>query len=254
MKQTITITCAILALALLLAGCEKVATENSENSKRSMFDIPIIKYMDYQSYDGVISEFRKYVNLVDEVDFDTAREADVFLEPKHGYKSYEWGCMRDPIAMSDFEEHPENRYKYGYAIKDINGNGTEELILLYKDGSIMAIITNFDENVILIDAFWSRYRCYIDREGYIITQGGHQAIKWQLSEYDSELIFIDGYDASYEPPRHILSKDGKEYKTFNHENEYKEFRDFRDSFIPDEIENATDCSVYGLDFTPLFQE
>ena len=241
-----------LIFLLFSVGCDNYKSSKAEDISQ----IGIGKYMYYQSYDDIIYEYRRYVNLVDEVDFDSALNSDVFLVPACGDKSYEWGNMLERINRNSNEEFLEETNNYGYAIKDLNGNGNPELILLHKNDGIMAIITNDVTKITLIDAFWGKYYGYISPDGYIFTIGGPATLKWKLSMDDAKLLFVDGCDGSYSSPRHLLSANGNDISTFDYE-EFKSreaYEEFRDSLLSDELRNATDCSAYGLDFIPLFEE
>ncbi len=84
---------------------------------------------------------------------------------------------------------------FGYALKDLNGNGIPELILLAKeeylddDYYITAIYSLVGNDPKLLDSFWYRYSCCIGKDGFIYTQGSSSA--WD-SVYEKNKIKSDG--------------------------------------------------------------
>ena len=120
MKQAITLTCAILVLALLLAGCGKTVTENSEpESTTEISNIEISaeaetssaftkKYMSYTSFKHIISEYKKYVEEVSkDTEFDHEK-ANVFLEPIGKSGEVLWGGVYQLIPYDFSSEDRKN--------------------------------------------------------------------------------------------------------------------------------------------------
>lgn len=63
---------------------------------------------------------------------------------------------------------PENKVgTVGYAKKDLNGDGTEELILLDGNFNVFAIFTQVDGQVVLLDSYNDLKKAFIDAEGLI---------------------------------------------------------------------------------------
>ena len=65
----------------------------------------------------------------------------------------------------------ENNHACGYAIKDLNGDGIEELVLLNVNYYVVAIFSMKDGRPILLDHFGNRKECKIDGNGYIVVYG-----------------------------------------------------------------------------------
>ena len=99
---------------------------------------------------------------------------------------------------------PNGSSDFGYAIKDINGDGSVELILLRSDGTIVAVFTMHDQKPVLLDAFQNRYRCSLSDSGEIFTSGSNGAArtvnrKYSLDPATGQLLLIcefgtDGFD------------------------------------------------------------
>jgi len=83
------------------------------------------------------------------------------------------------IVTSGYELYPgiygdfsgENNHACGYARKDLNGDGNEELVLLNADYTVIAIFSMKDGRPILLDHFGMWKRCKIDGNGYIVVSG-----------------------------------------------------------------------------------
>jgi hypothetical protein len=61
--------------------------------------------------------------------------------------------------------HPKVRSNFGYALEDLNRDGTLELILLLDSYTVLAIFTTVEGNPKLLDAYWPKYRCALFGSG-----------------------------------------------------------------------------------------
>ena len=133
----------------------------------------------------------------------------------------------------------------------MNGNGSDELILLDKSGYILAIFNESEHAIRLIEAFHGRYSCYISKDGYISTSASGINKKYRISNDDKGLVFVDGVG--------FWTTSTVPYSRFV--NEYEEvtiteteYNALAQEIWPREYRDITDCSAYGLNFTPLFKE
>ncbi len=95
----------------------------------------------------------------------------------------------------------EYRHSVGHAVKDLNGDGVFELVLLRDDYEVIAIFTMVDGNPFLLDHYWNRKHCSIDHNGqlYIVGSNGAGAHSYQMyriaeSGTSLELIWEFGTD------------------------------------------------------------
>ncbi len=113
---------------------------------------------------------------------------------------------------------------YGYSLGDINGDGTDELVYLLRDHTVLAIFTMCEGQPRLLDAFWDRYRGYINEQGYILTFGsdsafGSSRIVYEISPNNRELDVVAelhiNYDDSGEANIYynVFDADGPSYIT-----------------------------------------
>lgn len=99
--------------------------------------------------------------------------------------SYRWHCML--VEMRYKAELTE--VDFGYELTDLNGDGTEELLWTGSDDIVLAIFSIYDEEVRLLDAYWSRYSCRITEDGKVLTVGSSGAAN---TTYEVKILDADG--------------------------------------------------------------
>ena len=132
----------------------------------------------------------------------------------------------------------------GYAICDINGDGSPELFIISEEYyEICAIYTMCGGNPILVGAYWSRNRCVIDMNGTIYINGSNGAEDSFSASYSLipgggdlqliEMIGVESYDEQtleeLPEPRYYRVQNGS--KTIIGEEEaVTAWRNFPDSY------------------------
>lgn len=71
----------------------------------------------------------------------------------------------------DFKNSPPYKLSCGYAMKDINGDGVDELVLLNNEYYIMAIFSYADGKPVLLGNYMPRGSCWIDGDGLLHENG-----------------------------------------------------------------------------------
>lgn len=66
--------------------------------------------------------------------------------------------------------------EFGYAFRDVDNNGISELFLLTSDGSVWAMYTLAGDKPILLEKFWARNTCVLDRSDIIYTNWSSGAL------------------------------------------------------------------------------
>ncbi len=127
---------------------------NTQISSLVAYDLIISVYQKATSNALLFDHQKKAKNAYDDM-FDSEKEGDIewynkVFESCLSYRSY------------------ANR-SYGYSISDINNDGTEELILMLEDHTILAIFSMSDSKPILLDSFTSTYKGCISADGNIYT-------------------------------------------------------------------------------------
>ena len=166
----------------------------------------------FDSYDSIIKIYKKMVEITPDVieEKETYNETvkSVFNIPE---AKMEWFTQ---LTMSIAEFYPKdyNGLKqdgnddFGYAVKDINGDGSDELLLMLSDGTIIAIFTTHNDEPVLLDCFRNRYYCQLSSTGDICVSGSSGAAnsviqKYTIDAHNAKLSLIceygsDGFDAA----------------------------------------------------------
>ena len=150
-----------LVLGLLLAGCGnsnskttelngKLESSMSDNSE-STSELQKSEFSEEQFYQEVIDKYRNFIN-------DTiAGQTDDWLDKP-------WVNLISPFYYM-IENNKDIKSEACYALKDLNGDGKRELILLLKDYTIQAIYTLSEDNEpVLVDSYWERNRGYLYKD------------------------------------------------------------------------------------------
>ncbi len=194
---------------------------------------PIIA--DFSSYSAIISTYNNITTL-----FPKQYPAEI-LENIH-YKPYDIFIFKNEQEREWFDEiffsawsfypsgnyhysSPANRLGFGYDIKDINLDGTDELILLNRDYSVIAIFTLKDGSPVFVKGFDESKLCHLDKQGrihiieqcekcwkedYTITQT--KSI-YELSKDSAELMRLARYSC------HVCRNENHTLEYFKLENE-----------------------------------
>ena len=237
-------------IVIFLSGCKNNQTERTELPSTSetilesqdivvpdWVTVNLDKFADYPS---IIEEYRRFAEYAAEFEYNGEPEGGLW---------YNWGGLGEVIAVN-INDSNITKNEFGYAIKDLNGNGNNELILILKDYTIMAIFSMADGNPKLLDYFWPRHRCAIYDTGmlYTLSSGGAvfwECTIWQISQDGNELLAIEKYG----------SEDGL-YKILDGEKQYiseSEMDNFHEKFpILHDITAREITKNSGLEFISLF--
>lgn len=123
------------------------------------------------------------------------------------------------VEMDSLLEEKGTPEKFGYIIKDMNGDSIDELFWVDKNHNILAIFTIKDGQAELLDAFWPRYRAVLNDGGnlYIRSSGGAAHTNWEIKELVRhstdfawvEAFGIDGVDKLNNLPIYFHAVDNK---------------------------------------------
>lgn len=112
--------------------------------------------------------------------------------------------------------HSESNYKQslGYAMKDLNGDGINELVLINDSYVVGAIFSMVNGKPILLDSYIPRGSCWIDADGQLHINGSGGARCWsngvyQIAKGGASLVLIaefgaDNFEFSDEQPYYRL--------------------------------------------------
>ena len=239
--------------------CQSVPAESADEPQEQDALVPA----DFADYSSIINMCRKIVEIQNDYDAEKRTSGiyeamfDIPGETERNWFNKVFGSMFVFRAYPFDSENPEE--SYGYALKDVNGNGEDELFLIlhnYFDGyTVLAIFSMADGKPILLDSYMPRNRCAIDSEGTLFVHGSGGAAYsykyiYKISQDGSELLLvegfgIDGWDEENEESIYYKIVDG-EMKRVDREEISMLFEIFRD----DLSEETTKYS--GLVYIPLF--
>ncbi len=135
----------------------------------------------FTSYDGIISAYKTIVKSFSEyeqLEWTNGKFDNLFtITDNDSYDVFHqifWGGIRKMPTETSFGQTYANDgdNSYGYAKKDLNGDGVEELILLNDNYEIFALFTEKGEKAQLVDG---AYGAWVDENGRIykeISTGG----------------------------------------------------------------------------------
>ena len=244
---------------VFLRGCKNTLIENTEEPLNQYTLVPA----DFADYRSIINMYQKIVEI--SFDYDNEREiSDIYYAMFEipGEVECNWfkEVINSVIGFMVYVYDIENRKEaFGYALRDLNGNGKDELVLTfhnYFDGyTVLAIFSMTDGKPILLDSFQPRYRCTIDSDGTLFVRGSSGAAYldnyiYIISQDGSELVLIDGFgtygwDAEKEETIYYKIINGEMIRVSR-----EEITTLWDTFQDDIDEETTKYS--GLMFVPLF--
>ncbi len=171
----------ILLLILALAGIfvfVKVHTSDSGGKTQPQIQEDILD-AGGESYEDILEGFREYATYIINDDVQTACDEGVFVPSFIDETNvYRWGCMQAELSIWHYRSIPKEQGSFGYALEDLNGDGSDELILLLIDYSVLAIFTTVGGEVRLVDAYWPRHDCMISDDGTLYTLSSGGAANW----------------------------------------------------------------------------
>lgn len=231
----------IICSILLILNTVSCTNENMEgvSSFREVSVVP-------DEYVEIIATYKAIAEAVIDGTLEEALNEDKFPSP-NPQKAYEWNCMLVELNIWSYSDFEKTRDVFGYALKDINDGGEQELILMLKDGTVLAVFSVSDGTANLLDAYWSRHRCelLVSGELYTTSSGGADCF-----EYAVQKVSEDGSALSY-----ILqfgSEEGEYYTVEKQDETYINKTEF-DKLLAS-YSRAIDEFDNGLAYIPLFAE
>ena len=171
----------------------------------------------FTDYPSIIEEYRIFIDYIIDDNFEYAYKNSIFESP-NGELIYNWSCMMIEANIWYKYLSEKKPDSFGYALKDLNGNGTPELILLSKDYYVFAVFSLVDNKPYLLDVFWPRHSCVIYDSGLLYNHSSGGATLWdyrtqRISQDGRELLLVELYgdDGSYLGDGFYKVIDGKKY-------------------------------------------
>lgn len=236
----LTFVCIALIVIIFVFNNKKNSKESIETTSES-FLIP--------DYSSIIDEYKKFVDQSINEGVESVFDNGIFTTPDPDL-SYNWNCMMIETNIWSYRKFAKNREAFGYALEDLNGDSTPELVLLLKDYTVLAVFSTVNGKPKLLDAYWPKHRCAIYNSGLLYTLSSGGSAYWeyaihQISQDGSKLIAVEQYG----------SDDGL-YKIINGEKyniselEFEEFQKRYPSLSDTSASEITKNS--GIRFVSLF--
>ncbi len=141
-------------------------------------------------YAAVIEDFNKLVSYRLSPDFeeswnrgDSILYSDTMRKAMNTEASIRWPIM--VITMVNGLDSPAYD-SFGWLLYDMNKDQVPELFFVREDHSILAVFTIVNDEPMLIDAFWNRYKGVITENGelYTLSSGGANANTYTIKSLD----------------------------------------------------------------------
>lgn len=144
-----------------------------------------------QEYITVLEDYALFVESLFSSSFQMDINSGKFKSPNPNLE-YEWFNMIVD-SLNGLDE--PNISSFGYALKDINGDGITELILLREDYFVLAVFTLDSDKAQLLDAYWYKHRGMILESGELLTLTTSSANIYEyniqeLSNHSAELSTV----------------------------------------------------------------
>jgi hypothetical protein len=227
---------------------------------------PDAQALDFSSYDAVLESYERIIGIL--LDYDQKKwfegEYDSLFKFESDEDYYIFHDLLLTIARNkpdSYKEGSEN--SFGYAKKDLDGNGVEELILMSDSYSLIAIFTEKDGKTALVSAFTGYYETWLDENGAIHDRYATEGISEYNAQYSIRVLDGDKlcdelvFGVEFDPMRHanLLYKleNGKknEITTENYFDLIDRY-ETREDLLEVELEYSK--RVSGVEFIPLFEK
>ena len=216
-------------------------------------------------YDSILEAYRMMIDSFDTVNTNPhALAYELFglsnnMEIEWFLDFYQSAYLLFPGRGKDDFASPRYKYQCGYAIKDLNGDGVDELVLLNSDYVIVAIFSTFNGKPVMLDSYEEQRICWIGGDGLI-----HEHDYGETGFYSHKIFGGKQFDLIHEFGTNGFKEvDGetvkKYYKLENGEKiqiteeEYDYMSDTYGTYLGSWGKAATRQHA-GLEFTPLFSE
>ncbi len=277
MKHAIAfLLCLIVILSFSSCLNSHISIAPESETPASPDETPIRAETDYSD---VIDLYRK---VIDACSIYDKENSDSFYAEKYGITDSQEKKFFGAFRYEAYKHHAGNEKKdcfspiykltWGYAKKDLNGDGADELILLNEDYTVIAIFSYVDGKPTVIGGLNESFpyqrplleNCWIDGDGYIYTTGPRafeHKTKYKVAQDGASLEIVADYwlvnRMKYEPEAHVVT----EYYMFMGdeeieitESEYKALDDQHGKYLGQYAGKDVTTEYAGLTFIPLFSE
>ena len=137
---------------------------------------------DFSSYDAIIKTFSLMHSEVGGSKFVRSKWASGAYDMGMHFTSDEDFVIYNRIIAACVLVQKNEKAVFGYAKSDLNGDGTDELIILERNFHVIAIFTEIDGDIVLLDSYNDLRTAFIDAEGLIHVR--QQIIPGSSSDFE----------------------------------------------------------------------
>jgi len=219
----------------------------------------------FTSYESIL---RLCCMIVEDIDFeayDSDLDTELFgqedsIEKEWFNRLYSSFFLFHPGRGKDDHNSPHYKLSFEYAIKDLNGDGIDELVLLTDEYIVIAVFSMADGKPVLLGDYQPRGSCWIDENGWIHNNGSSGAMCWSNTVYkiaeggaSLELIVEFGacdHDFPNVPYYHLVNGE----KVNITEAEHDALEEQYGKYLGYEAGAEATKEQAGLEFIPLFKD
>lgn len=242
-----------ILLALLIAVSAFCIVKHSYKASKELALSSMDEQQDLDNnYLEIIRSYQEFALYIIDRDIEAVFQDNVFtLSNIDETLLYHWENMLIETNIWSYRDFSKDKDAFGFALTDLNHDGVDELLLLLKDYTILAIFTIINNETKLIDAYWPKHRCAIYDTGILYTLTSSGASQWYyrtqyISPESGELKLLQEYGNSNDKYYKII--DGEKYGIS--ENEFMEFQKVYPALSDVTANDITEKS--GIEFRPLF--
>lgn len=144
-----------------------------------------IPMADCSSYESILEMYKRIVGTYRS--FDRAKWADGEYDDLFRFEDNESYEVFNSILYSGYVLRPKQSIwkgtyaekgdnAYGYAKKDLNGDGAEELLLMTDSFDILAIFTMRNGRAVMLDHYTGGKQCWFGNDGYLRVEWNNDAM------------------------------------------------------------------------------
>ena len=175
MKKIVSVLLCLLMLSSLISCSNDEIKDHENNDTHSDTAAESSDEKAVADYSGILNIYRHIIEILptyvaskDTMDHYCTELGIVDEEEKDIFKK-----LFD--STFDFKQSQPYKLSCGYAQKDLNGDGVDELVLMNKDYDIIAIFSFANGKPVLLGNYWVRNSCWIDGDGLLHINGSNGA-------------------------------------------------------------------------------
>ncbi|MBQ7315928.1 MAG: hypothetical protein IJW90_02325 [Clostridia bacterium] len=214
---------------------------------------------DFSGYDSIVHMYGKVVETIPDVFAAPGWDYSLVFNHLFAFPDEQTRDTYTRMCNAILELYPGGNVNlhtfFGYVIKDINGDGVEELCLLTKEFTIVALFTKHNGKPVLLEEFWNRKRGFVNENGRIIIVGssGADMSSREVHRIDTatgRLVFEEaiGLDGHTEDLQAIYYHQIGDKKTYISEAEYSALQN-QAPYMGIGAEKSRE--ILGAEYTPV---